>query len=106
MTGDLDAAHATPARRLPARRRFHPGRRWCSIRCDAPARVRPLSCCRRESEHEIRAAQAALAPFPALVHGFLADAEKEFVEARLVLAFVRDGSCPAQTSSPSGPWRG
>ena len=44
-----------------------------------------------ESEAEIRTAQAALAPFPQLVHaGFLGDAEKEFVEARLVLALVGD----------------
>jgi translin len=42
-----------------------------------------------DCEVEIRAAQAALIGFPALQHaGFLHDAEKEFVEARVTMALV------------------
>lgn len=42
-----------------------------------------------EAEAELRAVQAAVAEHPAIEHaGFLHDAEKEFVEARAVRAFV------------------
>lgn len=42
-----------------------------------------------EAEAELRAVQAAVAEHPAVEHaGFLHDAEKEFVEARAVRAFV------------------
>ena len=45
-----------------------------------------------EAERSLREAQEVLAPHPAVAHaGFLTDAEKEFVEAKLTLAFV-DGS--------------
>ncbi len=42
-----------------------------------------------EAEAALRDAQAALAPFPALFHaGYLHDAEKEYVEARVTAALV------------------
>jgi translin len=43
-----------------------------------------------EAEDALREAQVALLPFPAVAHaGFLHDAEKEYVEARLTAALVR-----------------
>jgi translin len=48
-----------------------------------------------ESEAEIRQAQVALDPFPAVKHaGFLHDAEKEYVEARAVAALVAGDPLP------------
>ncbi|MCB1248403.1 MAG: hypothetical protein KDB36_03285 [Acidimicrobiales bacterium] len=94
VTGDLDAAHAAREAGLPACRRATRAA-GSSIRATHRLEFDRAELLLAESEHEIRAAQAALAPFPALVHaGFLADAEKEFVEARLVLAFVRDEELP------------
>ena len=94
VTGDLDAAHAAREAGLPACRRAIRAA-GSSIRATHRLEFDRAELLLAESEHEIRAAQAALAPFPALVHaGFLADAEKEFVEARLVLAFVRDEELP------------
>jgi translin len=58
----------------------------------------------------LRAAQDALAPFPGLVHGgFLHDAEKEFVEARLTAQLVTGAplSGPAELGvSPTAWMRG
>ncbi len=94
VTGDLDAAHAAREAGLPACRRAIRAA-GSSIRATHRLEFDRAELLLAESEQEIRAAQAALAPFPALVHaGFLADAEKEFVEARLVLAFVRDEELP------------
>lgn len=94
VAAQLDATHAAREAGLPACRR--------AIRAAGSAirAAHRLEFDRSmelvaESEREIRAAQVALAPHPALVHaGFLADAEKEFVEARLVLALVRDEELP------------
>lgn len=45
-----------------------------------------------QAERSLREAQRHLAPFPAVAHaGFLHDAEKEYVEARLTAAFVSGG---------------
>ncbi len=42
-----------------------------------------------EAEESLRTAQEVLAPFPKVKHaGFLADAEKEYAEAKLMSAFV------------------
>jgi translin len=50
-----------------------------------------------ECEAILRTAQAALANFPSLQHaGFLHDAEKEYVEARVTLAFVTSSRVPDQ----------
>jgi translin len=55
----------------------------------------------KESEEELRRAQAVLAPFPAVGHaGFLHDAEKEYVEARAVAALV--GNLPVPTPQELG----
>jgi translin len=55
----------------------------------------------KESEEELRRAQAVLAPFPAVGHaGFLHDAEKEYVEARAVAALV--GNLPVPTPKELG----
>ena len=48
-----------------------------------------------ECEQAIREAQAVLRPFPALTHaGFLHDAEKEYVEARVTAALVAGEPLP------------
>ena len=52
-----------------------------------------------EAEEALREAQAALAPFPAVAHaGFLHDAEKEFVEARLTAVLVDGGTLPGPSA--------
>ena len=49
-----------------------------------------------DAETELRAVQAALADHPAIEHaGFLHDAEKEYVEARAVRAFVDGAELPS-----------
>lgn len=46
-----------------------------------------------EAEMALREAQEALAPFPAVAHaGFLHDAEKEYVEARLTAVLIGGGA--------------
>jgi translin len=48
-----------------------------------------------DAETALREAQQALAPFPAVAHaGFLHDAEKEYVEARLTAALIEGGPLP------------
>lgn len=48
-----------------------------------------------DCEAAVRAAQEALAPFPAVAHaGFLHDAEKEFAEAALTAALVAGADLP------------
>lgn len=48
-----------------------------------------------EAESALRSAQAALAPHPKIAHaGFLHDAEKEYAEARLTAALVRNEPLP------------
>ncbi len=48
-----------------------------------------------EAEHALREAQDALTRFPAVAYaGFLADAEKEYAEARLTAALVADERLP------------
>jgi translin len=57
-----------------------------------PARASELA---DEAEAALREAQAAVLPFPAVAHaGFLHDAEKEYVEARLTAALVEGGALP------------
>src|SRR5687768_348091 len=52
-----------------------------------------------EAERALREAQHVLEPHPAVAYaGFLADAEKEFVEAKLTLAFVDGSPLPTATS--------
>jgi translin len=50
----------------------------------------------KEAESALREAQRALAPHPAVAYaGFLSDAEKEFVEAKLTVALVRGDALPS-----------
>jgi translin len=54
-----------------------------------------------DAETSLRSAQQALAPFPSLVHaGFLHDAEKEYVEARVTADLV--GQRPVRGPSELG----
>jgi translin len=56
-----------------------------------------------EAEGVLRGAQAALAPFPAVEHaGFLHDAEKEYVEARSVVAMVAGEPLPSASDLTVG----
>ncbi|MEY2461821.1 MAG: translin [Acidimicrobiaceae bacterium] len=49
-----------------------------------------------EAERALREAQDVLEPHPAVAYaGFLTDAEKEFVEAKLTLAFVQGTALPS-----------
>lgn len=49
-----------------------------------------------EAERSLREAQSALASHPAVAYaGFLTDAEKEFVEAKLTLALVQGAALPS-----------
>jgi translin len=60
-----------------------------------------------EAEVDLRRAQHVLAPYPALVHaGFLHDAEKEYVEARVTAALVagRPVAGPAELGVDPVSW--
>jgi translin len=63
-----------------------------------------------ESEAALRDAQRELAPYPAVAHaGFLHDAEKEYVEARAVMALVAGKPVPGPEElavSPTAWMRG
>jgi translin len=49
-----------------------------------------------EAERALREAQAVLEPHPSVAYaGFLTDAEKEFVEAKLTFAFVEGSALPS-----------
>jgi translin len=49
-----------------------------------------------EAERALREAQHVLEPHPSVAYaGFLTDAEKEFVEAKLTFAFVQGGALPS-----------
>jgi translin len=51
-----------------------------------------------EAERALREAQDVLEPHPAIAYaGFLTDAEKEFVEAKLTLAFVEGTPLPSKS---------
>lgn len=87
---ELAAAHEAREAALPACRRAirAAGSSIRAVHRLEPERARALA---EESEAAIREAQAVLAPYPAVAHaGFLHDAEKEFVEARLVAVLVAD----------------
>lgn len=84
----LDAAHAAREQSLPACRRVirAAGSSIRAVHRLEPERAAALA---DEAEAELRQAQHVLAPYPGLMHaGFLHDAEKEYVEARLTAALV------------------
>jgi translin len=90
----LDAANAARELALPGCRRVI---RACGSAIKAVHRLEPEVAAARTAEAEgvLREVQAALAGFPAIEHaGFLHDAEKEYVEARCVIALVGGGELP------------
>jgi translin len=95
VRGDLDAAHAAREIGLPACRRAirAAGSSIRAVHRLDPDAARQLA---DESEAAIREAQDALRPFPQLLHaGFLHDAEKEYVEARMVAVLVAGEPLPS-----------
>ncbi len=75
--------------------------RSCGSSIKAVHRLDPASAERLcdEAEATLRGVQRAVAAHPAIEHaGFVHDAEKEFVEARCVLALVGGGSLPSAES--------
>jgi translin len=102
----LDAAHAAREQSLPACRRVirAAGSSIRAVHRLEPQRAAALA---DEAEAELRQAQHVLAPYPALVHaGFLHDAEKEYVEARLTAALVenRPLAGPAELGVDPAAW--
>lgn len=90
----LDAANAAREIALPACRRAI---RAAGSSIRAVHRLDPVEAARLadESEQAIREAQAAVVEHAAIAHaGFLHDAEKEMVEARLVAVLVSGGPLP------------
>jgi translin len=91
---ELTSANRARERALPACRRAI---RAAGSSVRAVHRLDPGEAARLagESEAAVREAQAVLVPFPALAHaGFLHDAEKEYVEARVVAALVAGTPVP------------
>lgn len=94
VSDDLRAAHAAREVGLAACRKVIRAS-GSSIR--AVHRCEPRKAADRadEAEARLREAQAAMTPFPAVAHaGFLADAEREYAEARLTAALVDGSSLP------------
>jgi translin len=92
LRAGLDEANAAREQALPACRRAI---RAAGSSVRAVHRLEPEVADRLagESEEALREAQTALAPHPALAQtGFLHDAEKEYVEARLTAALVSGAS--------------
>lgn len=90
----LDAAHGAREQGLPACRRVirAAGSSIRAVHRLEPERAMALA---DEAEAELRHAQGVLAPYPSLTHaGFLHDAEKEYVEARVTAALVEGRSLP------------
>ena len=105
----LDATNAARETALPACRRAI---RAAGSSIRAVHRLDPDEAARLadESERAIREAQAAVADFPAVAHaGFVHDAEKEMVEARLVAVLVAGDPLPGPDElavSPTAWMRG
>jgi translin len=88
ITGEMDRANEAREIALRSCRRVirSAGSSIRAIHQGDPDRAATLA---DESESELRIAQQALAPFPAIAYaGFLHDAEKEYVEARSVAVLV------------------
>jgi translin len=105
----LDAANTAREQALPACRRAirAAGSSIRAVHRLDPAAAEQLA---GESEAALREAQRVLAPHPALEQaGFLHDAEKEYVEARLTAALVAGGAVPSADDlgvSPTAWMRG
>jgi translin len=91
----LDAANIAREHALPACRRVIRAA-GSSIRAVHRLDAEAAQHLAAESEGALREAQTVLAPFPSLVHaGFLHDAEKEYVEARVTAALVAGAPIPS-----------
>jgi translin len=105
----LDDANRSRERALPACRRAI---RAAGSSIRAVHRLDPAGAAALadDAETAVREVQAALAPFPALMHaGFLHDAEKEYVEARAAAALVAGDPVPGPAAlavSPTAWMRG
>ena len=109
IDGELDAANQAREQALPACRRVI---RAAGSSIRAVHRLDPASAgaLADESEEALRVAQRVLEPFPHLAQaGYLHDAEKEYVEARVVAALVAAAPVPgpdALSVSPTAWMRG
>jgi translin len=102
LTANVDAVRATLSAANEAREIALPGCRTvirlCGSSIKAVHRLQPDRAAElvADAEATLRTVQAALADHPEIEHaGFLHDAEKEFVEARVVQAFVEGLAVPA-----------
>jgi len=103
ICGSLDAAHAARERGLPACRRAIRSA-GSSIRAVHRLQFDRAATLADESEAAIREAQEVLAPFPQVSSaGFLSDAEKEFVEARMVAVLVAGEPIPSPADLSVSP---
>ncbi len=94
IRASLDAAHAAREVALPACRRAIRAA-GSSIRAVHRLDFAAAATLADESESAIREAQQALAGFPQVAYaGFLNDAEKEMVEARVCAALIRGEAIP------------
>lgn len=106
IIGEMDGANEARETALRSCRRVirAAGSSIRAIHQGDPDRAAALAA---ESESELRTAQGALGPFPAVRYaGFLHDAEKEYVEARAVAALV-DGlpvPGPDDLGVPGSAW--
>lgn len=95
LMADLDAANTAREVALPACRRTIRAAS-SSIRAVHRLDFGAAAAHADDAGRALREAQQALAAFPALAHaGFLADAEREYAEARLTDALVRGRKLPA-----------
>jgi len=104
VESSLDAANTARELALPGCRRVI---RSCGSAIKAVHRLEPDVAVAHAAEAEtvLREVQGALAGFPAIEHaGFLHDAEKEYVEARCVIALVGGAELPdARSLAVGGP---
>jgi translin len=100
---ELDAANTAREHALPACRRVIRAA-GSSIRAVHRRDSDGAAHLAAESEAALREAQQVLAPFPALAHaGFLHDAEKEYVEARVTAALVSGAAVPSASELSVDP---
>jgi translin len=100
---ELDAANTAREHALPACRRVIRAA-GSSIRAVHRLDTDGAAHLAAESEAALREAQQVLAPFPALAHaGFLHDAEKEYVEARVTAALVSGAAVPSASELSVDP---
>ncbi|HZU72877.1 MAG TPA: hypothetical protein VE990_08925 [Acidimicrobiales bacterium] len=92
--GDLAAAHAAREAALVSCRRVIRSS-GLAIRAVHRLEMESAAGLISEAEGNLRSAQEALSPYPAVAHaGFLHDAEKEYVEAVATVALVGGGAPP------------